>query len=104
MSRLNRLVSAAAPPADSPRAIPHSAELDVSAPADGVAVPQERGPQPVRAFSDVLHGPLRAGPVAACRRNQHDRDEISRRILDPVFAILEAAGFEVVLVNARRLY
>ena len=80
---------------------PHAAGIDIGAREIYVAVPPDRDPKPVRAFAtftDDLHA-LRAW-LKACGVTSVAMESTGVYWI-PLFQILEAAGIEVCLVNAR---
>ena len=80
---------------------PHAAGIDIGATAIQVAVPSDADPKPVRTFStftDDLHA-LRDW-LKACGVQTVAMESTSVYWI-PVFQILEAAGLQVCLVNAR---
>lgn len=80
---------------------PHAAGIDIGATAIQVAVPSDADPKPVRTFStftDDLHA-LRDW-LKACGVKTVAMESTSVYWI-PLFQILEAAGLEVYLVNAR---
>ena len=82
---------------------PNAAAIDVGGEAHFVAVPADRDPQPVRSF-----GPFTGDLAAMALRLQACRIdtvalESTEHFRVPVYDALEAAGFEVVLVDPRTL-
>ena len=79
---------------------PHVAGLDCGSAEHYVAVPPDRDPTPVRAFSTFTTGLLElADWLTACRVTSVAMEATGVYWI-PVYEILEARGFEVVLVNA----
>jgi transposase len=90
-------------PAALERLHPHAAGIDCGSAEHFVAVPPDRDPTPVRAFAtftDDLH--RLADWLAACHVT-HVAMEATGVYWIPVFEILEARGFDVILVNARHV-
>jgi len=82
---------------------PHVAGIDCGAAAHYVAVPPDRDPQPVQRFSTFTTDLTRlADWLAACRVTSVAMEATGVYWI-PVYEILEARGFEVLLVNARHL-
>jgi len=82
---------------------PDAAGIDCGSAEHFVAVPADRDPTPVRSFA-TLTGDLQrlADWLTACRVT-HVAMEATGVYWIPVFEILEARGFTVVLVNARHV-
>jgi transposase len=80
---------------------PNVAGIDCGSAQHYVAVPPDRDPLPVQAFSTFTTDLLRlADWLAACRVTSVAMEATGVYWI-PVYEILEARGFEVVLVNAR---
>ena len=80
---------------------PNVAGIDCGSAQHYVAVPRDRDPTPVQAFSTFTHDLLRlADWLAACRVTSVAMEATGVYWI-PVYEILEARGFEVLLVNAR---
>jgi len=82
---------------------PHAAGIDCGSAEHFVAVPADRDPSPVRSFA-TFTGDLErlADWLTACRVT-HVAMEATGVYWIPIFEILEARGFTVVLVNARHV-
>lgn len=82
---------------------PHAAGIDCGSAEHFVAVPPDRDPTPVRSFA-TFTGDLHrlADWLTACRVT-HVAMEATGVYWIPVFEILEARGFQVILVNARHV-
>jgi transposase len=82
---------------------PDVAGIDCGATEHDVAVPPDRDPQPVQAFSTVTDGLQRlADWLTACRVTSVAMEATGVYGI-PVYELLEARGFEVLLVTARHL-
>jgi len=82
---------------------PDVAGIDCGAAEHYVAVPPDRDPQPVHAFSTFTDGLQRlAGWLTACRVKSVAMEATGVYWI-PLYELLEARGFDVVLVNARHL-
>jgi len=94
-------------PRTSPHALerlhPHAAGIDCGSAEHFVAVPPDRDTTPVRSFA-TFTGDLHrlADWLTACRVT-HVAMEATGVYWIPVFEILEARGFQVILVNARHV-
>ncbi len=94
-------------PRQSPAALerlhPHAAGIDCGSAEHFVAVPPDRDPTPVRSFP-TFTGDLHrlADWLTACRVT-HVAMEATGVYWIPVFEILDARGFQVILVNARHV-
>jgi hypothetical protein len=94
-------------PRQSPAALerlhPHAAGIDCGSAEHFVAVPPDRDATPVRSFP-TFTGDLHrlAGWLTACRIT-HVAMEATGVYWIPIFEILEARGFQVILVNARHV-
>jgi len=94
-------------PRQSPAALerlhPHAAGIDCGSAEHFVAVPPARDPTPVQSFP-TFTGDLHrlADWLQACRVT-HVAMEATGVYWIPIFAILDARGFEVILVNARHV-
>ena len=82
---------------------PHAAGIDCGSAQHYVAVPPDRDPTPVRTFSTFTHDLIQlADWLTACRVTSVAM-EATGVFWIPVYEILEARGFEVLLVNARHV-
>ncbi len=82
---------------------PHVAGIDCGSAEHFVAVPPDRDPTPVQAFTTFTNDLLRlADWLTACRVTSVAMEATGVYWI-PVYEILEARGFEVLLVNARHL-
>lgn len=82
---------------------PDVAGIDCGAAEHYVAVPPDRDPQPVQAFSTFTDGLQRlADWLTACRVNSVAMEATGVYWI-PLYELLEARGFAVLLVNARHL-
>ena len=94
-------------PRQSPAALerlhPHAAGIDCGSAEHFVAVPPDRDPTPVQSFP-TFTGDLHrlADWLQACRVT-HVAMEATGVYWIPIFEILDALGFEVILVNARHV-
>ena len=94
-------------PRQSPAALerlhPHAAGIDCGSAEHFVAVPPDRDPTPVQSFP-TFTGDLHrlADWLQACRVT-HVAMEATGVYSIPIFEILDARGFEVILVNARHV-
>ena len=94
-------------PRQSPAALdrlhPHAAGIDCGSAEHFVAVPPDRDPTPVRSFP-TFTGDLHrlADWLTACRVT-HVAMEATGVYWIPIFEILDARGFQVILVNARHV-
>jgi transposase len=80
---------------------PHVAGIDCGSAEHFVAVPPDRDPTPVRAFSTFTNDLIRlADWLTACRVTSVAMEATGVYWI-PIYELLEARGFEVVLVNAR---
>ena len=80
---------------------PNVAGIDCGSAEHYVAVPPDRDPNPVQAFSTFTNDLIRlADWLTACRVTSVAMESTGVYWI-PVYEILEARGFEVVLVNAR---
>jgi transposase len=80
---------------------PHVAGIDCGSAEHFVAVPPDRDPTPVRAFSTFTTDLIRlADWLTACRVTSVAMEATGVYWI-PIYEILEARGFEVLLVNAR---
>lgn len=82
---------------------PDVAGIDCGAAHHYVAVPPDRDPQPVQSFSTFTDGLQRlADWLTACRVTSVAMEATGVYWI-PIYELLEARGFEVLLVNARHL-
>jgi transposase len=82
---------------------PHVAGIDCGSAEHFVAVPPDRDPMPVQSFTTFTTDLLRlADWLAACRVTSVAMEATGVYWI-PIYEILEARGFEVLLVNARHL-
>jgi transposase len=82
---------------------PDVAGIDCGSAEHYVAVPPDRDPQPVQAFSTFTPDLGRLADWLAACRVRSVAMEATGVYWIPVFELLEARGFEVLLVNARHL-
>ena len=82
---------------------PDVAGIDCGAAEHYVAVPPDRDPQPVQTFSTFTHELAPAGRLADGCRVKSVAMEATGVYWIPMYEMLEARGFEVLLVNARHL-
>lgn len=82
---------------------PHVAGIDCGAAEHFVAVPPDRDPTPVQSFTTFTHDLQRLADWLRRCRVTSVAMEATGVYWIPVFEILEARGFEVLLVNARHL-
>ncbi len=82
---------------------PNVAGIDCGSAEHFVAVPPDRGPMPVQSFTTFTSDLLRlADWLVACRVTSVAMEATGVYWI-PIYEILEARGFEVLLVNARHL-
>jgi transposase len=82
---------------------PHVAGIDCGSAEHFVAVPPDRDASPVQSFTTFTHDLLRlADWLTACRVTSVAMEATGVYWI-PIYEILEARGFEVLLVNARHL-
>jgi transposase len=82
---------------------PHAAGIDCGAAEHWVAVPPDQDPLPVRAFPTFTADLYRLADWLAACAVTHVAMEATGVYWIPVFEILEARGFQVILVNARHV-
>jgi transposase len=82
---------------------PDVAGIDCGAAEHYVAVPPDRDPQPVQAFSTFTDGLQRLADWLTSCRVKSVAMEATGVYWIPIYELLEARGFEVLLVNARHL-
>jgi transposase len=90
-------------PAALERLHPHAAGIDCGAAEHLVAVPPDRDDTPVRAFATFTGDLHRLADWLRTCRVTHVAMEATGVYWIPVFEILEARGFQVILVNARHV-
>jgi len=94
-------------PRTSPHALarlhPHAAGIDCGSAEHFVAVPPDRAPTPVRSFATFTGDLHRLGDWLTACRVTHVAMEATGVYWIPIFEILEARGFDVILVNARHV-
>ena len=82
---------------------PHAAGIDCGSAEHFVAVPPDRDPSPVQSFKTFTSDLFRlADWLTACRVTSVAMEATGVYWI-PVYEILEARGFEVLLVNARHI-
>jgi len=82
---------------------PDVAGIDCGAAEHYVAVPPDRDPQPVQAFSTFTDGLQRLADWLTACRVKSVAMEATGVYWIPLYELLEARGFDVLLVNARHL-
>jgi transposase len=82
---------------------PNAAGIDCGSAAHFVAVPPDRDGTPVRSFATVTGDLYRLAEWLTACRVTHVAMEATGVYWIPVFEILEARGFQVILVNARHV-
>jgi len=82
---------------------PHVAGIDCGAAEHYVAVPPDRDPTPVQSFKTFTNDLLRLADWLTACGVRSVAMEATGVYWIPVYEILEARGFEVLLVNARHL-
>lgn len=94
-------------PRQSPAALerlhPHAAGIDCGAGEHFVAVPPDRDPTPVQSFPTFTADLHRLADWLAACRVTHVAREATGVYWNPIFEILDARGFQVILVNARHV-
>jgi transposase len=94
-------------PRTSPHALerlhPHAAGIDCGSAEHFVAVPPDRDATPVRSFATFTGDLHRLAEWLVACRVTHVAMEATGVYWIPVFEILEARGFQVILVNARHV-
>lgn len=90
-------------PAALERLHPHAAGIDCGSAEHYVAVPPDRDPISVRAFATFTGDLYRLADWLTACRVTHVAMEATGVYWIPVFEILEARGFQVILVNARHV-
>jgi transposase len=90
-------------PAALDRLHPHAAGIDCGAAEHFVAVPPDQDPRPVRAFATFTGDLYRLADWLTACHVTHVAMEATGVYWIPVFEILEARGFQVILVNARHV-
>lgn len=94
-------------PRTSPHALerlhPHAAGIDCGSAEHFVAVPPDRDPTPIRSFATFTGDLHRLAEWLVACRVTHVAMEATGVYWIPVFEILEARGFQVILVNARHV-
>jgi transposase len=94
-------------PRQSPAALerlhPHAAGIDCGSAEHFVAVPSDRGPTPVRSFPTFTGDLQRLAEWLTACRITHVAMEATGVYWIPIFEILDARGFQVILVNARHV-
>jgi transposase len=90
-------------PAALERLHPSAAGIDCGSAEHYVAVPPDRDPMPVQCFATFTAGLHRLADWLAACRITHVAMEATGVYWIPVFEILEARGFDVILVNARHV-
>lgn len=90
-------------PAALERLHPHAAGIDCGAAEHFVAVPPDRDATPIRSFATFTNDLHRLADWLAACRVTHVAMEATGVYWIPVFEILEARGFQVILVNARHV-
>lgn len=82
---------------------PHAAGIDCGSADHYVAVPPDRDPAPVQSFPTFTADLYRLADWLTACRVTHVAMEATGVYWIPVFEILEARGFQVILVNARHV-
>jgi transposase len=82
---------------------PHAAGIDCGSAEHFVAVPSDRGPTPVRSFPTFTGDLQRLAEWLTACRITHVAMEATGVYWIPIFEILDARGFQVILVNARHV-
>jgi transposase len=82
---------------------PNAAGIDIGSAAHFVAVPPDRDDEPVREFASASPLTCTAWPTGSSLWRGHRGHGVHRRVLDPLFELLDARGFTVLLVNARHV-
>lgn len=90
-------------PAALERLHPHAAGIDCGSAEHFVAVPPDRDATPVRSFATFTGDLHRLAEWLTACRVTHVAMEATGVYWIPVFEILEARGFQVILVNARHV-
>jgi transposase len=94
-------------PRTSPEALarlhPHAAGIDCGSAEHFVAVPPDRDPTPVRSFATFTGELYRLAEWLTACRVTHVAMEATGVYWIPIFEILDARGFRVILVNARHV-
>lgn len=94
-------------PRSSPAALerlhPHAAGIDGGSAEHFVAVPPDRDPTPVQAFPTFTADRHRLAAWLTACRSTHVAMEATGVYWIPIFEILDARGFQVILVNARHV-
>ena len=90
-------------PAALERLHPHAAGIDCGAAEHFVAVPPDRDTTPVRSFATFTGDLHRLAEWLTACRVTHVAMEATGVYWIPVFEILDARGFQVILVNARHV-
>ena len=90
-------------PAALDRLHPHAAGIDCGSAEHFVAVPPDRDPLPVRAFPTFTGDLYRLADWLTACRVTHVAMEATGVYWIPIYEILEARGFQVILVNARHV-
>ena len=94
-------------PRQSPAALerlhPHAAGIDCGSAEHFVAVPPDRDPTPVQSLPDLHRRSAPAGGLAHRVPLTHVAMEATGVYWIPIFEILDARGFQVILVNARHV-
>jgi transposase len=82
---------------------PHAAGIDCGSAEHFVAVPPDRDPTPVQCFPTFTADLHRLADWLTACRVTHVAMEATGVYWIPIFEILDARGFEVILVNARHV-
>jgi len=90
-------------PAVLDRLHPHAAGIDCGSAEHFVAVPPDRDPTPIRAFPTFTGDLYRLADWLTACRVTHVAMEATGVYWIPIFEILDARGFAVILVNARHV-
>ena len=90
-------------PAALERLHPHAAGIDCGAAEHFVAVPPDRDATPIRSFATFTNDLHRLADWLTVCRVTHVAMEATGVYWIPVFEILDARGFQVILVNARHV-